>query len=132
MLTTIFNEKTNGLRDCWDKLTFEITRKKQSLRKTNQYIKLVKATFFSNNNYSTRSNMRDKVSFFFSLRLLSALSLITKTQKEMNDIKNLQLSLNKKKVMISRQTNHWLYHSSISWNEKQWQSLIFQIFFQYC
>lgn len=84
--------KTNGLRDRWDGLTFEITRRNQSPRKMNRYTESAKINLSSNDNDSIRPNMGDEVPFPFSPRPSSAPVSITETWKEIDDIKNLQLS----------------------------------------
>ena len=89
--------KKNGLRDRWGGLTFEITRRKQNPRKTNRYTESATSNPSSNDNDSTRSNIGDEVPSPFSLRPSSAPGPITETRKEMNDIKDLQLSPNQGK-----------------------------------
>ena len=70
----------------------EITRRNQAPRRANRDAELIRANQSSNDNDSTRPNIGDEAASPFSPRPSSAPGPTTETRKEIDDIKDLQLS----------------------------------------
>lgn len=92
MQATTLKKCQKGLRDRGGGLTFSITRRSQSPRKANRDGELAKPHPSSNDNDSTRPNVGDEVTSPFSPRPSSAPGPTVEPRKEIDDIKDLQLS----------------------------------------